>query len=335
MNNSNIVHKEILKILKNSTKVLITTHTNPDGDAIGSALALYHYLTDIKITTQIIISDDVPRNLQFLTDSKKIESYNPNRHNQYIQAADTIVFLDLNDIARTRLLSKTLEQSSAFKIVIDHHTNPKDFANLLYSNIESSSTGELVFNLLTADKEFKINQKIAECIYVAIMTDTGSFRFQRTTSEVHRIIAALIDAGADPYKIYDNVHNQNPLKIVRLLGIALSKMQLHFNGKVCIMTLDKNDFASTGTNYRDTEFFVDRTLSVEGVEIGILLTEVFERGEFKISLRSKGDVFVNSIANSLGGGGHLNAAGATIKSQSFDTALQSLTNQLIKFYKSE
>lgn len=335
MNNSNILHKDILKILKKSKKVLITTHTNPDGDAIGSALALYHYLIENNIITQIIISDDVPRNLQFLPGSKVVEAYNPNRHNQFIKSADTIVLLDLNDVARTRLLVQPLEQSTAFKIVIDHHTNPKDFANLLYSNTESSSTGELIFHLLSADEDFRINRKVAECIYVAIMTDTGSFRFPRTTSEVHRIIAALIEAGADPYKIYDYVHNQNPLKIVRLLGVALSKMQLYFGGKVCIMTIDKNDFATTGTTFRDTEFFVDRTLSVEGVEIGILLTEVFERGEFKISLRSKGDVYVNQIATALGGGGHLNAAGATIKSLSLDSALQSITNQLIKFYKSE
>ncbi len=328
MNNSNILHNDILKILKKSSKVLLTTHTNPDGDAIGSALALYHYLILNNIPTQIVISDDVPRNLQFLPDSKLVESYNPNRHNSYIKSTDTIVFLDLNEISRTRLLAPILEQSNAFKIVIDHHTNPKDFANLLYSDTECSSTGELIYRLISADDDFKITQNIAECIYVAIMTDTGSFRFPRTTSEVHRIIANLIDAGADPYKIYDFVHNQNPLKIIRLLGIALSKMQIHFNGKVCIMTISKEDFASTGTNYRDTEFFVERTLSIEGVEIGILLTEVFERGEFKISLRSKGEIYVNSLANAMGGGGHLNAAGATIKSTSLDSALQSLINQL-------
>lgn len=332
MNNSKILHKEILNILKDSRKVLITTHTNPDGDAIGSALALYHYLVSKKITTQIIISDDIPRNLTFLADSKVVETYSPNRHTNYINSVDTIVFLDLNDISRTRLLSQVLDKSNAYKIVIDHHTNPKNFANLMYSEFEVSSTGELIYRLLTEDEDFKITPHIAECLYVAIMTDTGSFRFQRTTSEVHRIIANLIDAGADPYKIYDYVHNQNPLKIIRLLGIALSKMQLHFNGKVCIMTICKDDFAATGTNYRDTEFFVERTLSVEGVEIGILLTEVFERGEYKIALRSKGNIQVNSIANSLGGGGHLNAAGATIKSLSSETALQSVINQLTKIY---
>lgn len=332
MNNSNILHNEILKSLKNSKKILITTHTNPDGDAIGSALALNHYLNSLNITNQVIISDDLPKNLKFLPGSKLVETYNPSRHNLFINSADTIVFLDLNDISRTRSLSNVLKHTSAFKIVIDHHTNPKDFANLLYIDEEVSSTGELVYRLITFDGGFRLSKEIAECLYVAIMTDTGSFRFQRTTAEVHRIIAALIDAGADPYTIYDYVYNQNPLNIVRLLGIALSKMQLYFNGKVCIMALDKNDFAATGTNFRDTEFFVERTLSVEGVEIGILLTEVLERGEFKISFRSKGNIKVNSIAQALGGGGHLNAAGATIKSFSLDAALQSIINQLSKFY---
>lgn len=333
MNNSKLLHNEIIKKLKNSKKILLTTHTNPDGDAIGSALALFHYLRENGLNVQIIISDDVPRNLQFLSGSKFVETYNHNRHNSFIKSVDTVVFLDLNDISRTRLLSQVLEQSSAFKIVIDHHTNPKYFADLLYSDIESSSTGELVYRLIKSDENFKMNRDIAENIYVAIMTDTGSFRFQKTNAEVHRIIAELIECGADPYHIYDFVYNQNPLKIVRLLGLALSKMQLQHNGKVCIMIIDRNDFAATGTNFRDTEFFVDRTLSVEGVEIGILLTEVIERGEFKISFRSKGNVQVNGLAEALGGGGHINAAGATIKSLSLDTALKSVLNQLNRYYQ--
>lgn len=332
MNNLNALQAEILKVLSQSNKILLTTHTNPDGDAIGSTLALYHYLKTKEKNVKIVISDEVPRNLKFLADSSSVETYNSSRHDHFIKTSDTIVFLDLNEVVRTRLPNSLFASNKSTTIVIDHHTAPRIYPNYMYSDPNCSSTGELVYNILRADPDFKLTREIAEALYVAIMTDTGSFRFQRTNSTVHRIIADLIDAGAEPYTLYDKVYNQNPLKIVRLLGLAISKMQVYFDGKVCIMIIDKNDFAATGTNFRDTEFFVERTLSVEGVEIGILLTEVIERGEFKISFRSKNDINVSTIARALGGGGHINAAGATIKSHSLEDALQSVMNQLTKFY---
>jgi phosphoesterase RecJ-like protein len=229
-----------------------------------------------------------------------------------------------------RELEKPVTESNAYKIVIDHHLNPRDFANFCYINSEASSTGELIWNLLSSDPEYIFNKAAAEAIYVAILTDTGSFRFPKTTSYVHLIIAKLIDFGADPYELYDKTYNQSPANSTKLLGIALSEMKLYENGKVCIMQIAEDDFRKTNTSYRDTEFFVERTLSIEGVLVGVLVTEVRERSEIKISLRSKRDVAVNKAAIGLGGGGHLNAAGANIKNASLENAVEMVLRQISK-----
>jgi phosphoesterase RecJ-like protein len=268
--------------------------------------------------------------MKFLDGASLIEKYNPNRHNSIFKKADLIIVVDLNDITRIRELEKPVSESSAFKIVVDHHLNPKDFANYCYINSEASSTGELVWNILENDSEYSLNSATARALYAAILTDTGSFRFPKTTSRVHYIISKLIDAGADPYELYEQIYNQNPINSTRLLGLALSNMKLYENGKVCIMMITEEDFRKTNTTYKDTEFFVERTLSVEGVQVGVLISDAKERNEIKISLRSKKDIPVNKVAIGLGGGGHLNAAGANIKNASPENALEMVLRQISK-----
>jgi phosphoesterase RecJ-like protein len=333
MNISKTIYTDIVKNLKQAKKVIITTHSNPDGDAIGSALAVLLYLRFYNIDSHIIINDDVPKNLTYLKSSELIEQYNPQRHDNIIKSADTIVVVDLNDVNRTRNMVRILTDSKAFKIVIDHHTNPKDFANLYCVDTTYSSTGQLIYDIFSTDESFILDLNGAEAIYTAIVTDTGNFAYQRTTSDVHRIVANLLDIGVDPNKIYDLIYNQNSHKVIKLLGIALSKLQLHFGGKVCFMVLTNEDFANTGTSYKDTEFFVNRTLSIDGVIIGALITEVIQLNEIKISLRSKGKTDISIIANSMGGGGHINAAGASVKSSNIESVVSGLMNQLSRYFE--
>ena len=333
MNIPKTIYIDVIKKLKQAKKVIITTHSNPDGDAIGSALTIQNYLKFNKIDSSIIINDDVPKNLTFLKGSDLIEQYNPQRHDNIIKSADTIVVVDLNDANRTRNMARAITESNAYKIVIDHHTNPKEFADLYCVDTNYSSTGQIIYDIFNTDESYNLDLDGAEAIYTAIVTDTGNFAYQKTTSDVHRIVANLLDIGVDPNKIYDLVYNQNSINVVKLLGIALSKIQLHFGGKVCFMVLTNEDFATTGTTYRDTEFFVNRTLSIEGVIIGVLITEVIQLNEIKISFRSKGNTNVSLIANSFGGGGHINAAGASVKTSSIESIISSLTNQLSKYFE--
>jgi len=315
-----MINKEALdacyEIISNSRKTIITTHINPDGDAIGSALALYFTLKHLAKDVEIIIDSDIPHFLLFLSGSELIKKYNPKLHDKSILQADTIFFLDLNDIKRTRAMEQVFQISFARKVLIDHHINSQDFCNLCVIDSSASSTGELIWRLLV-NSSIPISKEIADAIYVAIMTDTGSFRFSSTTSELHRIIADVIDCGANPCLLYENVYNQNQFNLIKLLGLSIASMELFYSGKLSVMTITDEMLRATNTTDDDVEGFVEKTLSIKGVEVGILITEVKLKNEMRVSFRSKGNYDVRSLAARFGGGGHLNASGARIKGSVF------------------
>ena len=331
-NNTNEINNihEITKIFENSEKIIISTHFNPDGDAIGSALALWNYLKENDKNAAIIISDEVPKNMQFLSGADKVVKYNPKSNLHLIKQADAIVLVDMNDYGRAMMLADAFRESNAKKIVIDHHIGININTNYSLIDTNASSTGELIWRIFSQISEGKISKPIAEALYVAIATDTGNFRFPKTTSQTHNIIAGLIDAGADPNYLYENVYNQKSINQMRLLGRSLANVRILIDDKVCLMAISEKDFRETQTTYQDTEFFVEQTLSIEKVKIGILISEVYQRGEYKISLRSKDDYNVQKVAYALGGGGHLNAAGITLKSHSLEDAIDTLLRNLQK-----
>ncbi|OGU58845.1 MAG: hypothetical protein A2X64_09555 [Ignavibacteria bacterium GWF2_33_9] len=330
MNSNNTILNDIAKKIKISQNILIITHSNPDGDGIGSMLAMYFYASQFCEKIKCLIVDEVPKNLKFLSGTDKIEKFNSQKHTSFLKKSDLILFLDFNDLTRIRELGTPVAETSAYKIMIDHHPDTKDIAHITYVNTHASSTGELVWNIISNDIEAKLNINIVNALYAAIMTDTGSFRFSSTTAKVHEIIAQLIDLGADPYLLYDKIYNQSSINVVRLLGLVLSELKLFESGKVCIMQISEDMFRKTNTTTKDTEFIVERTLGIEGVLVGILLTEVKERNEIKISLRSKREVEINKVANNLGGGGHRNASGANIKNVTLENATEMVLRQISK-----
>ncbi|MDP2365249.1 MAG: DHH family phosphoesterase, partial [Ignavibacteria bacterium] len=180
---------DIIKKIDESKTAIILTHTNPDGDAVGSAIALKDYLTFKGITTKIFINSKLPDNLKFLVDNSALTEFDEKIHFQEFQSVDSIFIIDLNNSSRLKSMESALLSSNAYKIIIDHHVEPKLLADLYLIDTESSSTGELIWKVLNADKSYKISEKAANGLYVAIMTDTGCFRFPRTDAEVHRIIA--------------------------------------------------------------------------------------------------------------------------------------------------
>ncbi|MGQ9818887.1 MAG: DHH family phosphoesterase [Candidatus Kapaibacteriales bacterium] len=318
---------KILLAIENSKNILITTHNNPDGDAIGSSLALYHYLQQKNKQAQIIIHSPIPTNLKFLDGINHIIINSNQQINKLSNISDTIFVVDLNDISRVKSLKMTIEQSNARKIVIDHHLEPKDFADLYLIDTTASSTGEILYKLFQKDRSIKWNKFISECLYVAIMTDTGNFRFERTDGEVHRIVADLIDYGADPVKLYNEVYNRIPFNSARLMGIGYSKLEQYYDGKLILMPIRHQDFVDTNSCEEDTEGFVESILSVDKVVMSILLIEVKERTEVRVSIRSKGNYSARALALIFGGGGHLNAAGCRFYGENFDTVKEKLINQ--------
>ncbi|MGE5479226.1 MAG: DHH family phosphoesterase [Chloroflexota bacterium] len=300
------------ELFDKSQYIIITTHVNPDGDAIGSALAMHEYCLAKGKKSHIIIDSKVPYNLNFLHGSNLIEEFNPTSSYEKFLSADLIIILDLNDPARTRSMSEYLMNSRASKILIDHHVKPKKFADAMITDTEAAATGELVAQFISMDPAYKMTKEVAEDLYVAIMTDTGSFRFPKTTSSLHRLIADLIDSGASPHYLYEMVYNRVTEGTLRVLGEAYKNLELYHNGQVCAMIVTAKMFERTGTGEEHLEGFVERTLAIEGVKVGVLFKELSTRGEVAVSFRSKDDYDVRSVAQKLGGGGHTNAAGARV-----------------------
>ncbi len=312
------------ELVEQQNSFVITTHINPDGDAIGSELALARYLKNIGKQVTIINHSYTPEYLKFmLKTDDEIEIFKQEYHAETIKQTNVIIVLDLNQLKRTGDLENYIKNSFAKKVFIDHHEFPESFADVEILNIEKSSTGELIYDILT-ETGFEIIYDIALPIYVAILTDTGSFKYDRTTPKVHRIVAELLETGIDTKTVYREVYDQGTANRIQLLGRALSSLTLFGNDKASYMKVSQTDIKETGTTEEDVEGFVNYNLTIKGVEVGIFFFEL-DNG-VKASFRSVSKVPVNKLAKEFGGGGHFHAAGARFN----DYNLEEVITHVIK-----
>lgn len=320
------VYKQVAEALTKAQKIVITAHINPDGDAVGSALGLYHALKDAGKQVRVIMPTPVPATMTWMPGMDVVEVYSLDP-SITLGDADTIVVLDLNSVSRLKELGTLIMASRASSrttlINIDHHTEPESFADVQLVDTSAAATCQMLVQVLSLMKGMRISADCATCLYTGIMTDTGGFHFPRTTASLHRNVADLIYCGADPVMIYDNVYNHSPVARMRMLGYALSSMTTHHDGRLCTMVIEQKDLVRFGCTVEDVEGFVHNTLAVDGVAIGILLVELPD--EIKCSFRSKGNVYVNALAKQYGGGGHVYAAGARVK----DLALKEVLDSVI------
>lgn len=301
--------KLLQKIIENNNSFLLTTHVNPDADAIGSEIAFYFILKKLNKKVKIINHGSTPYNLKFMDTESVIEKYDPDIHKNIFEDADVIVALDFNRSDRTVSMREKFIASKKIKICIDHHQQPEQVFDHYFVDTEYSATGHILYDFIKSTKIVELSKEIAEPIYAAIMTDTGSFRFERTTPELHKLISELLSIGVNPGDIYDKIYDQSKFSKIRLLGKALDSLQLYGSDKMIgYMVLTQNDFQLLDAFESDTDGFVNYTLSIEKVVIGILFIEL--KDGFKVSFRSKGKIPVNKLAAEYGGGGHTNAAGA-------------------------
>lgn len=311
MKNEDII--AVKNILSNPKKIVIVPHKNPDGDAIGSCLGLYHFLVQLNHDITIIAPNDYPHFLKWMpgndsillfeTDSKKCESI--------IQNTDIIFTLDFNALFRTGDMETSLKDSKAIKIMIDHHQKPDDYSNYVYSDVMMSSTAEMVYHFISKlSLNHLINAEVANCLYAGVMTDTGSFRFPNTSSTTHRLIADLIDKGANNSAIHHNVYDTNSYQRTQLLGRALNNLQVLPDLKTAYIVLSQSDLNEFNFKKGDTEGFVNYGLTIEGIVFAAIFIESMQDQIIKISFRSKGSFDVNEFSRAhFGGGGHMNAAG--------------------------
>lgn len=318
-------------IIINNNTFLLTTHVNPDTDAIGSEIAFYQILNQLGKQCFIVNHNQTPYNLEFLDTTKKIEKFNPGNHVSLFTKVDVLVALDFNRSERLVSMQQAFDNSSQLKICIDHHQSPEDFVDHQFIDTEYSATGHILYDLIKETGIVSLNKNIAYPIYAAIMTDTGSFRFERTTSTIHRIAADLLDLGVDPGEVYNKIYDECKFSKIKLLGRTLDTFKLIADGRIGYMTINQKTFNELNALESDTDSFVNYTLSIENVVMGMLFIEL--KNEFKVSFRSKGNIQVNKFAEQFGGGGHSNAAGARFHNLSMTEKIPEILKESEKFLR--
>ena len=341
---------DVIRVINENQRFIVTTHTNPDLDALGSELALDEYLRSLGKQVSILNSDSASRTLRFVDPESRLRTFSPNRHQHKIERAEVIFVLDASGgwervgrvgqalAARARRPEDRARRpedraqhprdgawrppDGATVICIDHHPDPVDFAHLSVVDPDAAATAELIFELITQSQAV-LTPSIARWLYLGILTDTGSFRFPKTSLRTHRIAACLIEAGADPMLLYRQVYEQYPLGLVRLKGHVLNSLQVGADGQIAWYALDRDTLKAYDVKSADLDGFPSLGMQIRGVRVSVMCVES-PKGRVKISLRSDGTVAINDLAVHLGGGGHPSAAGAIV-----DGDLAQVTAQVV------
>jgi len=303
----------IKSLLDTPKKIVIIPHRNPDGDAMGSTLGLYHFLLKLNHQVLVISPNEFPKFLDWLPGSETVLTYEKHKDEttKILQEAELLFTLDFNALHRVGEMETILKELTATYIMIDHHQKPDDYAEFIYSDTQFGSTCEMIYNFIELlDQTHLLDKTIATCIYTGILTDSGSFRFPKTTGKTHRIVASLIDLGVEnsliPNLLFDN-YSYNRLQ---LLGKALQNMKVISEFNTSYITLSQAELDSFEHVKGDTEGIVNYGLTIKGIIFTAIFIENKEEKIIKISFRSQGDFDVNQFArDNFSGGGHSNAAG--------------------------
>src|SRR6056297_1657466 len=304
--------QKIESIIAQKEPVVVISHINPDGDAIGSSAALALYLKKKGVPVTVVIPNEVPDFLRWLPGFEMVLTYKKNRDacRKVVSEAATLVFVDFNDPGRIGKLEKDLESSDALRILIDHHENPADFADITISESWRGSAGEMIYLLMREiDGSGFLDKEIATCLYVAIMTDTGNFRYGSSYSEIFNIAGELVTAGIDKDQLFTNVYDSYSVSRMKLMGYCMSeKMVVLPDYHAAYISLTREELKRFDHQVGDTEGFVNIPFTIKGIRVTALFIE--KKDHVKISLRSKGNFSVDKMASEyFRGGGHVNAAG--------------------------
>lgn len=296
---------DVKKNILASKKIGITYHVSPDGDAVGSALALYQGLLKLNKDVYMISKDELGEYLKFLPSSNVVDS----TIIEPIHGTDLVIGVDCGNLER---LSANLEYYSGKIANIDHHISNDYYGDINYVDTSAAATAEIIYGLLN-EMKIALDINISTCLYTSLVTDTGAFRHSNVTERTLAIASKLKSFGVNNTDIYTQLFDNKEFEALKTMGLALSKMELMFDNKVSIITMD-----STFGELGDSSEVVGYGLKIKGVEVALLIRET-EKG-VKASLRSKNNVDVRKIAEALGGGGHIKASGITFKDMSLEDA---------------
>lgn len=321
-------------LLATPKKIAIIPHRGPDGDAMGSTLALYHFLLKQNHQPIVVAPNEFPDFLAWLPGSETVKIYEKDKENctAILEDAELVFTLDFNAFHRTGEMETVLEQLIVPFIMIDHHQKPDDYAAVMYSDTQFGSTCEMIYNFISfLDQKASIDKTIATCIYTGILTDSGSFRFPKTTGNTHRIVAELIDLGVENTVIPTQLFDNSSYDRLQLLGRALQNMKVIAEKQTSYITLTQAELNEFHFVKGDTEGIVNYGLSIKGIVFSAIFIENQEEKIIKISFRSQGSFDVNEFArNHFNGGGHINAAGGKSEESLSDTVakFEELVHQL-------
>lgn len=319
---------EILDYLVKEDNFVVSSHVNPDGDNIGSSLAMYRFLKKIDKNVEYILDDDYPTSLMFLRDDSKKTS------EQFTMKDYIVIALDAGDYSRICMDESILKNAKSI-ICIDHHHTNSDYADLSYVDVNESSTCQMVFNILTRfDERFGediIGEDIATPLYTGLVTDTGNFQYSNADASSLIMASNLLDREAKKDLIIENIFQRNSMSYYRILGHVLKNMEL-VDTKIAVATVRHTDLKEYGVLYDDIDPITPYTRDIDGVELGIFVKEKDEN-LIKVSFRSKSYIDCTELAKVFGGGGHLRAAGCTITGKSVEEAKQMLIEEAKKHIK--
>ncbi|MCU0316408.1 MAG: bifunctional oligoribonuclease/PAP phosphatase NrnA [Fimbriimonadaceae bacterium] len=307
---------DFVEILKGKQKVAIGTHLNPDGDALGSALAVHQFLRQMGIQSEVLCHHEPPPNLRFLPGAEDVHTH------PHSQDYDAAVVVDLDALDRLGSLRPLFESIQPL-VLIDHHIPVESPGDLRIISTKSPATAAILCDLFF-DSDFEITPLIADLLLTGILTDTGCFRYPNTTAHSLKLVASLLEAGASLPRVNEEVYMSRSLASVQIQGHAMSHLKLASEGGIAWVTLTNDVFNSVQATDEDTEGLVNELLAVSTVRIAGLLRES-KPGKIRVSLRSRGDFDVAQVASLFGGGGHKNAAGCA-----FDIDMQSAEEQLVE-----
>ncbi len=306
-------YSKFKNVLKKANNIVITTHWSPDGDAMGSSLALYNFLVQLGKKVKVVVPNAYPEFLDWLPGNKQVIIHQKNeaKVEKLVNSADLIFTLDFNSLKRIEKLGELLQIAKAPIVMVDHHQMPETYATYYFHDVKACSTCELIFDLIVGLGGKKlIDKKIAACLYTGIMTDTGSFRYPSVNANTHLVVSELLKTGMIPADIHSAIYDTYSYERLKLLGYLLSeKMAVIINMPVAYFSVTEDELKRFNYQKGDTEGIVNYPFSIKGIKVCALFMESPE-GYIKISFRSKGKIDVNKFAREhFSGGGHINAAG--------------------------
>ena len=309
-------YSKIEQIISENEKIFISTHINPDGDSLGSAFAMYHYLKKLGKDCRIINHSEVPLVYSFLNE-KEIFNEISDENIAFIKNADLGIILDIGDFYRLGEVANIIESTTVETINIDHHPlTENDFFTHNFINLDASSVGEILYSYFSSLGSDIIDKEMMLGIYSAVLTDTGSFRFSNTNQLSHEIAVDAIKMGINISEIYQNIYENSSVSRIKLLGNVIQKLNFDCNGELLWFSLNNDMIKEVDGTNQDFDGFTDFFRGIQGVEIALMLYDL--KGKVRLSFRSKGKYKVNNVAKKMGGGGHPFAAAALVDGEFSD-----------------